>query len=252
MRMPRDAEPAIPARVPDEARLMRIVVVFPWAQGSLSEAEEAHRRTLAKAAASPGTELDFVQIEKSSMFSEAFSRQNTSRVVGEIVEAIERAARNAPDAMLVWGGLDPGVALARQRVDVPVIGVAQATYAVAAQLGARLGLVVYEAGIVDAIVEGARACGVDHLIASVRPIDVPMPDLTPRRAHVRERLIEVAQAALVQDGAMAIYVNGMSMMPAAMSAEDLSSQIGAPVLDPLRIAMRTAETIVELPGVAAR
>jgi hypothetical protein len=46
-------------------------------------------------------------------------------------------------------------------------------------------------------------------------------------------------------GATAIYVNGMSMMPAAMSAEELTGRIGAPVLDPLRISLRTAEVITE-------
>jgi allantoin racemase len=231
---------------------MRIVVVLPWAQGSLSEEEEAHRRALARAAASPGTEIDFVQIEQASMFSEPFSPRNTSRVVDEIAQAIERAAPSGPDAFLVWGGLDPGVALARQRVDIPVIGVAQATYAVAAQLEVRLGLVVYEAGIVDAVREGARRCGVAHLVASVRSIDVPMPDLTPRRAYVRERIVEEATAALAQDGATAIYVNGMSMMPAAVSAERLSSRIGAPVLDPLWIGIRTAENVGVQPGLASR
>ena len=230
---------------------MRIVIVLPWAQGSLSEEEEAHRRALAGAAASPGTEIDFVQIEQASMFSEPFSTRNTSRVVDEIAQAIEQAAPSGPDAFLVWGGLDPGVALARQRVDIPVIGIAQATYAVAAQLEARLGLVVYEAGIVDAVREGARRCGVAHLVANVRSIDVPMPELTPRRAHVRERIVEEAALALRQDGATAIYVNGMSMLPAAISAEELSSRIGAPVLDPLRIGMRTAELVGAQPGVRA-
>ena len=222
---------------------MRIVVVFPWAPGGLPEAEEAHRRALVKAAATPGTEVGFARIERASMFSEPFSGRNTSRVIEEIVQAIERAARDAPDAIVVWGGLDPGVAPARERVRVPVIGVAQATYAVAAQLGARLGLVVYEPGIVGAIMEVARACRAEHLIAGVRSIDVPMPELTPRRAYVRERLVEVAGAAVAEDRATAIYVKGMSMLPAAMSAEELSSRIGAPVLDPLRIAMRTAEMI---------
>ena len=228
---------------------MRIVVVFPWTQGSLAEEEEAHRRTLVRAAASPGTELDFVQIGRASMFSEPFSARNTSRVVDEIVQAIEQAAAGRPDAFLIWGGLDPGVALARQRVNVPVIGIAQATYAAAAQLEAQLGLVVYETGIVDAVREGARRCGIAHLVASVRSIDVPMPELTPRRAYVRERIVEEAEAALAHDGATAIYVNGMSMMPAAMSAEELSKRVGAPVLDPLRIGIRTAELVAAQPGV---
>jgi allantoin racemase len=227
---------------------MRIVVVLPWSPGSLSDAEEAHRRALATAAASPGTEVDFVQIQQASILGEPFSGRNTSRVIDEIVAAIERAAPTGPDAFLVWGGLDPGVAPARERVDVPVIGVAQATYAVAAQLGARLGLVVYETAIVEAIWAGARRYGVEHLIASVRPIEVPMPDLTPRRAHVRERVVEEARAALVQDGAQAIYVNGMSMLPAAMSAEELSGVIVAPVLDPLRMGMRTAELVAGITG----
>src|SRR5215207_7101837 len=231
---------------------MRIVVVFPWSPGSLPEAEEAHRQALATAAASPGTQVDFVQIEQASILGEPFSGQNTARVIEEIVAGIERAAPTGPDAFLVWGGLDPGVAPARERVDVPVIGVAQATYAVAAQLGARLGLVVYEAAIVDAIWAGARRCGAEHLIASVRPIDVPMPDLTPRRAHVRERVVEEARAALAQDGAQAIYVNGMSMLPAALSAEELAGRLGVPVLDPLRIGMRTAELVAGTAGLDLR
>jgi len=229
---------------------MRVVVVFPWAQGSLSDEEEAYRRGLVREAASPGTEVDFAQIEQASMFSESFSASNTSRVIDEIVQAIERAVSGEPDAVLVWGGLDPGVALARQRVDVPVIGVAQATYAVAAQLEARLGLIVYEAAIVEAVREGAQRWGVEHLVAGIRSIDVPMPELTPRRADVRERIIAEASAALAQDGATAIYVNGMSMMPAAIGAKELSSRIGVPVLDPLRIGMRTAEIVTGQAGLS--
>jgi Asp/Glu/hydantoin racemase len=230
---------------------MRIVVVFPWARGGLPEEEEAHRRGLVTAAAAPGTEIDFAQIEQASMFSGPFSGANTSRVVGEIVQTIERTARDAPDAIMVWGGLDPGVALARRQVRVPVIGVAQATYAIAAQLNARLGLVVYEPGIIKPIMDVARACRAEHLIVGVRSIDVPMPELTPRRDYVRERLVEVARTALAEDAATVIYVKGMSMMPSAMSAEELSSRIGAPVLDPLKISIRTAETIAALAGVAS-
>jgi allantoin racemase len=225
---------------------MRIAVVFPWARSGLPEAEEEHRRALVVEAASPGTEIDFFHIDESSMFSEPFSNRNTARVVEEIVRTIERATPDAPDAILVWGGLDPGVAMARERIRVPVIGVAQSTYAVAAQLGARLGLVVYEPGIIEPIMDVARACRADHLVANVRSIDVPMPELYPRRVHVREKLVEEASHALRQDGATMIYVQGMSMVPATMSAEELASRIGAPVLDPLRISVRTAELIAEL------
>jgi len=220
---------------------MRIVVVFPWAAGSLSDEEEEYRRGLVRTAALPGTEIEFVQTDQSSMFSESFSNQNTSRVVDEMVQAIERAAESAPDAIMVWGGLDPGVEPARRRVNVPVIGVGQATYAVAAQLGARLGLIVYEQAIVDTVLAGARAAGVEHLIACVRSIDVPMPELTPRRAHVRARIVEESRAAIEQDGAGVIYVNGMSMLPAAIGAEELARQVGVPVLDPLKIGLRAAE-----------
>src|SRR3712207_7938526 len=43
----------------------------------------------------------------------------------------------------------------------------------------------------------------EHLVASVRPIEVPMTELTSRRAHVRERIVEEARTALAQDGAQA-------------------------------------------------
>src|SRR5918994_852299 len=71
---------------------------------------------------------------------------------------------------------------------------------------------------------------------------------TSRRTHVRERVVEEARAALAHDGAQAIYVNGMSMLPAAIGAEELSGLIGAPVLDPLRIGMQTAEMVAAISG----
>ena len=55
---------------------MRIVVVLPWSDGSLPATEEAHRRGLATAAASPGTEVDFVRIEQASILGEPFSGRN--------------------------------------------------------------------------------------------------------------------------------------------------------------------------------
>ena len=48
---------------------MRMAVVFPWARSGLPEAEEERRRALVVEAASPGTEIDFLQIDESSMFS---------------------------------------------------------------------------------------------------------------------------------------------------------------------------------------
>jgi hypothetical protein len=59
---------------------VRIVVVFPWTRGGLPEDEEVHCRGLVTAAASPGTAIDFGQIDESSMFSTSGQlRRRTAR-----------------------------------------------------------------------------------------------------------------------------------------------------------------------------
>ena len=42
------------------------------------------------------------------------------------------------------------------------------------------------------------------------------------------------------------------MLTAAIGADELASQIGVPVLDPLKIGLRAAETVAELAQMARR
>ena len=68
----------------------------------------------------------------------------------------------------------------------------------------------------------------------------------PKLPTVKQRRVEESREALRQDGATVIYAQGMSMVPATMTAQELSRRIGAPVLDPLRISVQTAEMIARL------
>ena len=225
---------------------MRLAVVYPWSRDGLPEGERQQRYDRLLATVSPGTEVSFYHVERINVFSASHTSSHIAGVGADAAQQIERAAAEGADVVLVSGGIEPGVALARGRVSVPVVGTAQAVYAVAAQLGARLGIIVYVAASIEDNWAVARSHHADHLIASIREIGIPGPELYPRREEVRRRVVEVARELLEQDGATAIYPIGLSMVPASISAEEVASQVGAPVLDGERITVRTAELIGEL------
>jgi Asp/Glu/hydantoin racemase len=222
---------------------MRIAVLMPYPHGHPNPEENAEREERIRARVSPGTTVEIGYLEKNNTHSQPFNLDHKALIIAEVAEMVERAARSAPDAIVVYGGLDPGVLIARERVAVPVIAVGQAGYAVAAQLGLRLGVLVYEQATIEPIWRLARTYHAEHVVANIRTIGVPLPELYPRRPDVRRRIVEVARECIEQDGATAIFAQGMSMVPSAMSARELEQAVGVPALDGLEIALHTAEMI---------
>jgi Asp/Glu/hydantoin racemase len=231
---------------------MRIANVHPSSADGLPADERERRERRWNGYAMPDTIIDEYYISGANIFDRPFgSDGHVGTVVERIVERIEDAAATRPDVILVTGGIEPGVSAARNKIkDIPIVSTGQSTYAVAmmlgSQLGYRVGLIVYEESIIEPMRGVARANHAEWMIADVRSIDVPLPQLYPRRAEVRERIIAVAKS-LVADGATIIFPQGLSMVPSTMSAEELSREIGGvPVLDGLRISILVAELLGKL------
>ncbi|HVV41932.1 MAG TPA: aspartate/glutamate racemase family protein [Nitrobacter sp.] len=169
-----------------------------------------------------------------------------------IVDAAIRASRSC-DAIVVICFLDPALTEAREMVDVPVVGLAEASTLLACQIGRKFAIVTLDEP--KMIVEIERNLGLlgleDRATRDpVIPIDIPSQDWLKRGmdnpALVADAVDRAARKGLA-NGADVIIVGCAGMAPLA-SLGGLT-QIGnarVPIIDCVQAGIKMAEFRVEL------
>lgn len=220
---------------------MRILVIHQ----TYPDAERDIRRAACTAAAPAGVEVEFGEIHAGKMVrgdslsAELFAAEAAPR----IVELAQEAEASGVDAVVPLGILDLGVDAAPWHVSIPVVGAGRTGLHVAAAVRPRVGVIVYSAAAARLTWRTARECGVDHLITSIRPVDMKNKEMSERTDELRERVIAIARDQVDIEGAEVILPHGISMVPVNLSAGDLAAELGIPVIDGLAASMRMAELL---------
>ncbi len=146
------------------------------------------------------------------------------------------------DAAVVAAFGDPGLAAARELLDIPVVGMAEAAMLTACMLGRRFAIVTFAPAlgpwyreIVDYNGLGARCSGIHCL-------DEAFADV----AHVaEEKAAQLAAlcASAVAAGAEVCILGGA---PLAGLAAEIAGQVAVPLVDAVAAAVRQAETLAAL------
>jgi allantoin racemase len=195
--------------------------------------------------ASAGTEISVANIAEGPRSIE--SEYEEAMSVPGILERVQEAEREGCDAAISDCFGDPGVRPARELVDIPVIGPAEASFFLAASLGQRFSVVTVLKSVVPMIEHLVEAAGLASRLASVRTIEIPvlgLTDLEPMKKGLYREMI----AAIEEDDAHVLVLGCTGMMGVA---EDLQAKLreaglDVPVVSPTAAAVRLAETIVAL------
>jgi Asp/Glu/hydantoin racemase len=110
-------------------------------------------------------------------------------------------------------------------------------------LGRRYSIVCLTPRLRRWYMECAQEHGLAGRLASVRALDVPIPDITQAKDQFRARLLEECLLAIEQDEAEVIIFGGG---PIAGLARETADQIPVPTLDGVSCAVRLAEAVVGL------
>ncbi len=145
------------------------------------------------------------------------------------------------DAVIIGCFGDPGLAAARERVPVPVVGPAQASMHLAAQLGRRFGIITVVQDVIPVLEELVAGYGLRESLAGISAVEVPVLELRDRRDEVMDTLLRDARSA-VDQGAEALVLGCMTMGFLDVAA-DLQAAIGVPVVNPVLAALTTAEAL---------
>jgi len=197
-----------------------------------------------EAVASPETRLEVVSTDKGPAGMEC--RYDVVLAVPYIVKKIKEIADKA-DAIIVNCFGDPGVEAAREITDVPVIGPGSSSMALAQLLGHKFSVVTILSRLIPLIEERATEVGITKL-ASVRAIDIPVGELKDSQAKTVEQVVKESIRAIEDDGAHVIVLGctGMTGLGEQVKQELAKQNYNVPVLDPIIVALKVAEALVDI------
>jgi allantoin racemase len=215
---------------------MKLLLVNPNVTAAMTESMAAEARRYA----SQSTDIVAVTAEFGTQYVE--NRVEAAIASHAVLDALAKHADGCDAAMISAFG-DPGLAAAREFAAMPVVGIQESAMLTAWMLGRRYSIICLTPRLRTWYIECAREHGLAGRLASVRALDVPIPDITRAKEQLRDRLVEQCMLAVEQDEAEVIIFGGG---PIAGLAREMRDDIPVPCLDGVSCAVRMAEALVGL------
>jgi allantoin racemase len=165
--------------------------------------------------------------------------------VPPFIEAFCDDERQGYDAVVPLGTLDLGVDAGRSVVDIPVIGPGGSMLHIAAMLGRRFGVIMYDDFVIPL---GYRMVERFHMIDKVigwRTCGFELPDIIANRDKVVGTFVDKARE-LVKLGADVILPMGITQCPVHIKPDWLMKELGVPVVEGMGAPIRLAAMLVSL------
>lgn len=211
----------------------------PLSRGPLGPDELARRESYLDQHAFEGTVVEVRETDAGPSSIESSVEEALS--VPGLVASVPALADEGFDAIIVGCFGDPGLAAARELVDIPVIGPGQASGHLAAQLGERFAVLTVVEEVVPAIRRQMRLHGLDGFLSDVRAVDVPVLEVRERGDEVLATL-EREAGRCISGGADALVLGCMSMGFLDV-ARALQARVGVPVVNPVLASLKAAESL---------
>jgi len=215
----------------------RILVINPNTAKETAELMQVQCRKIAF----PGTHVDATYIKPTENFSsyKVFSYVDLAICTVESIK-IAWQARHDYDGIIVAGFSDVGVDAMKEILDIPVLGIAEAAYHVAALLGHRFAVLTGTSKWTPPKHDYVKSLGVEAKAVSFRSYS----EWNESDSHetLRAKLIDVARRAIKEDGAEVVILGGG---PLVGYGKEIEKDLGIPVIDPTLVALKLMEGFID-------
>ncbi|RFC65970.1 aspartate/glutamate racemase family protein [Fulvimarina endophytica] len=140
---------------------------------------------------------------------------------------------------------DPGVPALKHRLDIPVIGIAEASMTAAAEHRRPFAIATTTPSLHDAIARLAADYGFDRQLVSIRTPALDPMELMQDPALLREELFDVVERCIRLDKAEAVIIGGG---PLADIAQSLSSAFDTEIIEPIPSAVAAMRVRLQRSG----
>ena len=195
---------------------------------------------VARAAAGPGVVIEAITAPRGA----PYIATRAEALIGGAVALEMLAEREGRfDAAIIAAFGDPGLGGAREMMDRPVIGLAEASLLTACMLGGRFSIVSFSPTLGPWFAECVESHRLSGRLASIRLLDSPFAAIGAVRDEKETLLVELARRAVEEDGADVVVLAGA---PLAGLAARVRDRIEVPVVEGVAAAIKQAELLVSL------
>ncbi len=226
--------------------MRKIAFLMEGASTGRLSGELARRQGILQEVASPGTEIDIFGLEtdpeKSHLGTVQSAYDAALSTIGDIKCAM--AAEEAGyQAVIIPCGGDPGIAPLREVLTVPVVPPGSAAKHVCSLLGPRFSVITTGEGPVK--LTGIHERDGLMKLVSIHPVGLTVPEVRVKPREAFEAMVREGRRAVEEFGASSVTFGCMSM-GFLMVDEKLTEEIGVPAVNPVKVAVKTAETLIDL------
>ena len=211
---------------------MRILVINPNTSESMTHAIGEAARKYARA----DTVIDAISPRRGPRSIEGYVEDYTS-AVATLEEIAER--RGQYDAFVIACYGDPGLHAARELVEEPVIGIAEASMHMACLVAHKFTVLTVIHRIKPMLEDVVKLGGFSDRCASIRTTDLAVLDIEKDYDRAEQILIDEGRRAIEEDGAEALCLGCAGMGPLD---KGIQRALGVPVLDGVACAVKLAES----------
>jgi len=226
----------------DAASGRRIRVAF--VVGDYPPEERKRREDAALAYSSAEVEVGIVSVKASPYFI-----GNAPDLLGVAVppflDAFREAEKQGYDAVVPLGTLDLGVDAGRCVVDIPVVGPSESMLHIAAMLGRRFGIIMYDDFVIPLGYRMVERCHMIDKVVGWRTCGFELPDIIANRDKVVNTFVDRARE-LIKLGADVILPMGITQCPVHIKPDWLMKELGVPVVEGIGAPIRFAAMLVSL------
>jgi allantoin racemase len=231
------------AEPPPPARLWYQSFVHPTQQAAYIERLQA----MLDAAASPGIRFEVHGLDPPDHL---FHPLTEFRCAAQTIRHALEAERSGYDAFVIGHFQEPGLLEIRGALDIPVIGLGEATMLAALSMGRRLGLVTIDPVFIDWHERQVRVHGLEQRVAGVRAIRMDLPGFMraftdeASYAQARAQFVEQVRPLVAAGAEVIIPAGGLPMLLFARERPFIIDE--ALVLNGIAVAAKAAEMALAL------
>ncbi len=216
---------------------MKILVLNP----NTSAAMTAGIAQAARSVAAAGTEIvpahpSFGPVTIEGHYDEAIAAAG-------VAEQVRTSHAQDADAVVIACFGDPGLDAAREALDVPVLGIAEAAFHAASFLATGFSVVTTMTRTCVIAERLVQRYGFERHCRGIHGTDIPVLDLEHGGDETVLRIERAARDALARDRSDAIVLGCAGMAPLCAH---LQQRLGVPVIDGVAVAVKFAESLAAL------
>jgi allantoin racemase len=212
---------------------MKILVINP----NTTQAMTDDIGRVAMAAAAPGTAIECVSPQAGPRSIEGFADEQLAGY--HTVDLVART-RGRYDAYVIACYGDPALAACREVVDVPVVGIAEASFHLASLVAYKWSIVTVLPRVKPLLEELVHRNGMELRCASIRCTPLTVLEIEEDLDRTKRMMVEEGREAVERDGAEAILLGCAGLGPLDKRMQE---ELGVPVFDGTACAVKLAESL---------